>query len=85
MTLECLDCVPDNKSSDQSNLKIFANNKINVTKKLELVVDDNSKFYENGRKFSKQVENTVGKGEIACHVQFLIFSQRFQKTNAVEI
>ena len=23
------------------------------------------KFVENGRKFSKQVENTVGKGEIA--------------------
>ena len=27
--------------------------------------DDNFKFNENGRKFSKQVENTVGKGEIA--------------------
>ena len=27
--------------------------------------DDNFKFDENGRKLSKQVENTVGKGEIA--------------------
>ena len=27
--------------------------------------DDNFKFDENGRKFSKQVENTVEKGEIA--------------------
>ena len=27
--------------------------------------DDNFKFDENGRKFSKKVENTVGKGEIA--------------------
>ena len=27
--------------------------------------DNNSKFGENGRKFSKRVENTVGKGEIA--------------------
>ena len=30
-------------------------------------------------KFSKQVENTVGKGEIACYVQFLLFPQCFQK------
>ena len=28
---------------------------------------------------SKQVENTVGKGEIARYEQFLIFPQRFQK------
>ena len=27
--------------------------------------DDNFKFDENGRKFFKRVENTVGKGEIA--------------------
>ena len=27
--------------------------------------DDNFKLDENGRKFSKQVENTMGKGEIA--------------------
>ena len=29
--------------------------------------DDNFKFDENGRKLSKWVENTVGKGEIACY------------------
>ena len=28
---------------------------------------------KNGRMFSKQVENTVGKGEIARHEQFLLF------------
>ena len=28
-------------------------------------VDNNSKIDENGRKFTKRVENTVGKGEIA--------------------
>ena len=28
--------------------------------------DDNFNFDENGRKFSKLVENTDGKGEIAC-------------------
>ena len=30
--------------------------------------------------FSKLVENTVGKGEIAHYEQFLLFSQCFQKT-----
>ena len=33
--------------------------------KLKEVADDNFKFDENGRKFSKQVKKTVGKGEIA--------------------
>ena len=41
--------------------------------------DDNFKFDENGRKLSKAVENTVGKGEIARYEQFLLFSQCFQK------
>ena len=41
--------------------------------------DDNFKFYENGRKLSKLVENTVGKGEIARYKQFLLFPQCFQK------
>ena len=40
---------------------------------------DNFKFGENGRKLSKRVENTVGKGEIACYEQFLLFPQCFQK------
>ena len=41
--------------------------------------DDNFKFYKIGRKLSKQVENTVGKGEIAHYEQFLLFPQCFQK------
>ena len=41
--------------------------------------DDNFKFDENGRKLSKQVENTVGKGEIAHYEQFLLFPRCFQK------
>ena len=41
--------------------------------------DDNFKFDENGRKLSKWVENTVGKGEIARYEQFLLFPQCFQK------
>ena len=32
---------------------------------LEEFADDNFKFDENGREFSKRVKNTVGKGEIA--------------------
>ena len=34
--------------------------------KLKDFAEDNLKFEENGRKLFKQVENTVGKGEIAC-------------------
>ena len=45
--------------------------------KLKEVADDNFKFDKNGRKLSKQVENTVGKGEIACYEQFLLFPQCF--------
>ena len=41
---------------------------------------DNFKFDENDRKFTKWVENTVGKGEIALYEQFLLFPQYFQKT-----
>ena len=33
---------------------------------------------ENGRQLSKRVENTVGKGKIACYEQFLLFPQCFQ-------
>jgi isoleucyl-tRNA synthetase len=42
--------------------------------------DDNLRFDENGRKVSKRLENTVGKGEIARYEQLLLFLQYFQKT-----
>ena len=41
--------------------------------------DDNFKFEENGRELSNWVENIVGKGEIACYEQFLLFPKCFQK------
>ena len=41
--------------------------------------DDNSNFEENGRNLFKPVENTMGKEEIACYEQFLLFPQCFQK------
>ena len=48
--------------------------------KLKVFADDKFTFDENGRRFSKRVENTVGKGEIARYEQFLLFPQCFQKT-----
>ena len=50
---------------DFSNLKEFA--------------DDNFNFDENGREFSKWVENTVGKGEIARYEKFSPFPTVFLK------
>ena len=48
--------------------------------KLKEFADDNFELDENGRKHSKQLENTVEKGEIARYEQFLLFPRRFQKT-----
>ena len=48
--------------------------------KLKEFADNNFKFNENDRKFSKWVEKTAGKGEIARYKQFLLFPQCFQKT-----
>ena len=59
--LTTLNPLPNNKFSDSSKLKVFA--------------DYNFKFDENGRNFSKRVENTVGKGEITRNEQFLLFPQ----------
>ena len=42
--------------------------------------DDNFTFDGKDRKFSRRVEGTVGKGEIACYKQFLLFSDSFQMT-----
>ena len=47
--------------------------------KLKELLDDNFKVDEIDRMFSKMVENTVGKGEIACNEQFLLFPQCFHK------
>ena len=42
--------------------------------------DDKFKFDENGGKFTKRVENNVGRVEIARYEQFLLFPQCFKKT-----
>ena len=62
----------------------FPKQQILDSSKLKEFADDTFKFDENGRKFSKQVENTVGKGEIARYKQFLLFPQRFLKTYAAD-
>ena len=60
-----LNPLPDNKILDGSTLRQSA--------------DKNFEFDENSRKFSKRLENTVDKGEIARYEQFLLFPQCFQK------
>ena len=57
--------LPDDKIWDWSKLKQSA--------------DDNFEFDVNSRKFSKRVENTVGKGEIARYEQFLLFPSVFKR------
>ena len=64
---------------EQCQINPFPNDKFS----LKEFLDDNFEFNENGRKFSKRVENSVGKGEIARNEQFLLFPQFFQKTCAM--
>ena len=63
----------------------FPKQQILDSSKLKEVTDYNFNFYKNGGKFSKWVENTVEKGEIARCEQFLLFSQCFQKTCTVDV
>ena len=60
--------------------KLFPKRQILHSSKLKEFADNNSNFDENGRTFSKQVENTVEKREITRYEQFLLFPQCFQKT-----
>ena len=52
--------------------------------KLKEIADDNFRLDENDVKFSERVENTVGKGVIAHHMQYLHFLQSFQKTSTAD-
>ena len=49
--------------------------------KLKDFTEDNFKFDENGRKVSERVENTVGKGDIACYEQYLLFKKLALETH----
>ena len=61
------------------NPQPFSKQQILDSSKPRQFADDNFAFHKNGGKFSKRVENTVGKGEIARCEQFL-FPQCFLKT-----
>ena len=63
----------------QLNAQPFPKCQILDYSKLKEFADDNVKFDENGRRFSKWVENTVGKEEIACYEHFLLFPQCLEK------
>ena len=43
-----------------------------------------SKIWTNEIQLSDGVENIVGKEEISCHAQFLLFPQCFQKLSVVD-
>ena len=62
-----------------ARLNPLPDDKILDSSKLKHIADNNFKVDENSRKFSKRVENTVGKGEIARYKQFLLFPQCFLK------
>ena len=61
-------------SLDQSK-NLFGKDKQQILdgSKLKEFADDNFKLDESGQKFSKWLENTAGKGEIARYEQFLLF------------
>ena len=73
---------------DQSKFLSFGNEltheKFYILSKLKEFADDCVKFDENVGLFFKRVENPVGKGEIACYKQFLLFTQIFLKTCAAD-
>ena len=60
-----VNCLPNDKILERLKFKAFADDKINVTDKLNFIL---------GR-----VENIVGKGENADYQHFLLFPQCFQK------
>ena len=62
-----------------NSLNPLSDDKILKRSKLKPSAEGNFKFDGNGRKFSKRVENIVGKGEIARIEQFLLFPKFFQK------
>ena len=77
-------CHTGNKAKQQNimlnQINSLPKHQILDSSKLKEVANNNFRFDENGRNFSKWIENTVGKGEIACYEQFLLSPQCFQKT-----
>ena len=63
----CINSLPNDKISDLSKLKAFADDKINTTHKLKFASGQTEK------------ENSVVKGENAGYQHFLLFPQCFHK------
>ena len=78
------DCTFPLDRGTPSYLNPLPDNKIFDWSKMKQIADDIFKFDENSRKFSKRVENTVGKGEIARYKQILLFPQCFQNACFLE-
>ena len=57
----------------------FPKRQILDSSKLKEFADENFICDKNGRKSSKRIKITLGKGEIARYKQFLLFLQFFQK------
>ena len=70
---------PEHQHNSQNFFQPFPKQQILDSSKLKKFADDNSKFDKNGRKFSKSIQNTVEKGEIARYEQFLLSPQCFQR------
>ena len=62
-----------------SKLELFVKLQIFYSSKFKDFADDNFEFEENGGKLSLRVENTVGKGEIACDEQSVLLPTVFSK------
>ena len=71
---------PSHRTWELSHLTLYEKKKFLDESKLKVFTEDNFSLNENGNKFFKRVENTVGKEEIARFEQFLLFPQCFQKT-----
>ena len=67
----CIDNSLSHNTGNITNINFFPKQQILDSSKLKEFADNSFKFDENCRKFSKWVENTVGKGEIACYKQRL--------------
>ena len=59
-------------------LTLFQQQSSDSSKLIEFL-EDNFRFDDNGGKFFKRVEISVGKKEMACYEQFLLFAQSFPK------
>ena len=75
------------QTSSKANQPIHRQQILDSSKLRELA-DHNFKVDENGRKFSKRVENIVGKGEIArnfsfSHSVFKLFVPQTPKNNSM--